>query len=486
MSISSAMNNAYSGLSAMSRSAETVSNNVSNALTEGYSSQQVEYTATALGGQSGGVQIEGITRSEDVLATRLRRTAAADFSNTSTRSEALARLADAMGEPGDSGALAVRYAAVEDALSMAISAPDSVALQQSILLSAKSLTTTFNQISAEVNRVRTDADAGIAKDVDTVNTALKQVESLNAKIRMLSMSGRNASVLEDQRQIAVDRINEIIPIRQTKTDNGEIAIFSQGGEVLLNGSARTLEFTQTYFIVPGMTLASGALSGLSINGKPIDVGDAGQGVEGGSLSTNFLVRDSTAPEFQTQLDALAADLIERMQNPSVDLTLLVGDAGLFTDAGGFYSSINSIGISSRISVNASADPENGGELWRLRDGVGAITQGTVGESAQLIRFVNALDEDKPASANMGLSISMSGVGFAEEITSFWALESSKADEEVAYKQNVYSLLRSEELNAVGVDTDKEMQALLIIEQAYAANARVISVLDGLMQKLLEM
>ncbi len=486
MSISNAMNNAYSGLSTMSRSAETVSNNVSNALTEGYSHQQVEYTATILGSQGSGVRIEGITRSEDLLATRLRQGAAADFANTSTKSDALARLASVMGGPGEPDALAVQYAAFEDALSMAVSAPDSAALQQGILLSAKSLTLTFNQISTEVNRVRIDADASIAKDVETVNVSLKKIESLNAEIRMLSMSGRNVSTLEDQRQIAVDRVNAIIPIRQTKTDNGEIAIFSQGGEVLLNYSARTLEFTQTHLIVPSMTLASGALSGLSINGKPIDVGTSGRGISGGSLSANFLVRDSVAPEFQTRLDALSVDLIERFQDLSVDPTLAVGGAGLFADAGGFYNSINEIGISARISVNALVDPANGGEIWRLRDGIGALTQGVVGESGQLIRMVSALGDIKPASANLGLAIAMSGVGFAEEISSFWASESARTDEENAYKHSVHSLLRAEELHATGVDTDKEMQSLLVIEHAYAANARVISVLDGLMKKLLEM
>ena len=486
MSISNAMNNAYSGLSAMSRSAEAVSNNVSNALTEGYSRQQVEYTATVLGSQGSGVRIEGITRSEDVLATRLRLNAAANLASTSTKSGAVARLAGAIGEPGDSGALAVQYATFEDALSMAASAPDSAALQQGILLSANSLTTTFNQISTEINSVRIDADARIARGVDAVNASLKQIESLNSEIRMLSMSGRNISALEDQRQIAVSRVNEIIPIRQTITANGEIAIFSQGGEVLLNGSARTLGFSQTHLIAPSMTLASGALSGLSINGKPIDVSTSGRGIAGGSLSANFLVRDAITADFQTRLDALSGDLIERLQDASVDTTLTIGDAGLFTDAGGVYNTVNEIGISGRISVNTLVDPASGGEIWRLRDGIGALTQGFSGESGQLIRMVNALGEIRPAPANMGLAIAMSSTGFAEETSSVWASESAKMDEENAYRQGVHSLLRAEELHAIGVDTDKEMQSLLIIEQAYAANARVISVLDGLMKQLLEM
>ncbi|MCK4860505.1 MAG: flagellar hook-associated protein FlgK [Rhodobacteraceae bacterium] len=486
MSISNAMNNAYSGLSAMSRSAETVSNNVSNALTEGYSRQQVEYSATVLGNQGSGVGIEGITRSEDALITRLRRNASADFANTSTKSDALARLAGVLGEPGDSGALAVRYAAFEDALSLAVSAPDSVALQQGILVAAKNLTSTFNQISTEVSRVRLDADTRIVRDVETVNTALKQIESLNAKIRALSLSGLNISALEDQRQMAVDRVNSIIPVRQTKADNGDVAIFSQGGEVLLNGSARKLEFTQTHLIMPSMTLSSGALSGLSVNGKPVDVGIFGRAVDGGSLSANFLVRDTIAPKFQVRLDALSADLIERFQDPSIDPTMLLGDAGMFTNTGAYYSSLDEIGISGRISVNPSVDPANGGEIWRLRDGVGAVTQGIVGESAQLIRMASALVDIRPASTNLGLAIAMSGVGFAEETTSFWVSESFRTEEDHAYKQSLHSSLRSEELQAVGVDTDKEMQSLLVIEQAYAANARVISVLDGLMRKLLEM
>jgi len=486
MSISTALNNAYSGLSVMSRSAETVSNNVSNALTEGYSRQNVEYTTTVLGGQGSGVRIEGITRSEDVLATRLRRVAAADVANISTKSDALSRLAGAMGEPGDLGALAMQYAALEDALSMAVSAPDSAALQQGVLHSAIGLAATFNQISNEISQVRIDADASIAKEVDAVNVALKQIESLNSEIRKLSMSGRNVSVLDDQRQAAIDRVNAIIPIRLAKTNDGVVAIFSQGGEVLLNGSASTLDFTQTNLISPSMTLTSGALSGLSINGNPVDVTPSGRGVAGGSLSANFLVRDTKTLGFAARLDALSVDLIERFENPAVDPTLLVGEAGLFTDAGGAYDPMIEIGISGRLTVNASVDPSNGGDIWRLRDGIGAVAQGASGASEQLIRMVAAIGEYRPSSTNLGLTVAMTGAGFAEELTSLLASEASKSDENSAYVQSVHSALRAEELHATGVDTDKEMQSLLIIEQAYAANARVISVLDGLMKRLLEM
>lgn len=40
--------------------------------------------------------------------------------------------------------------------------------------------------------------------------------------------------------------------------------------------------------------------------------------------------------------------------------------------------------------------------------------------------------------------------------------------------------------AQGVDTDQELQRLMQVEQTYAANARVISVIDELMETLLRL
>ena len=59
-----------------------------------------------------------------------------------------------------------------------------------------------------------------------------------------------------------------------------------------------------------------------------------------------------------------------------------------------------------------------------------------------------------------------------------------AEQEESFASARWSSLREAELTG-GVDTDQEMQSLLQIEKAYAANARVISTLDAMMQTLLE-
>jgi len=60
----------------------------------------------------------------------------------------------------------------------------------------------------------------------------------------------------------------------------------------------------------------------------------------------------------------------------------------------------------------------------------------------------------------------------------------RAEQSQTFQQNRANALREQELGD-GVDTDQEMQKLLLIEQSYGANARVIQAVDDMMRRLLE-
>ena len=74
---------------------------------------------------------------------------------------------------------------------------------------------------------------------------------------------------------------------------------------------------------------------------------------------------------------------------------------------------------------------------------------------------------------------------ASEIASFFAGRGARSDDDRAYLTARQSTLAEQETNATGVDTDAELQSLTLVEQAYAANAHVLSVIDDLMKLLLE-
>jgi len=76
-------------------------------------------------------------------------------------------------------------------------------------------------------------------------------------------------------------------------------------------------------------------------------------------------------------------------------------------------------------------------------------------------------------------------GFASEIASAQSVRRLGAEAGTAFAAARSDALRAELLRA-GVDTDEEMQNLLLIEQAYAANAKVFQTADDMIQILLGM
>ena len=485
MSISAAISNAYSGLTTVSRRAETISSNVANALNENYSRRQVITAERLVGGIGSGVKVDSIHRAIDLLATSQRRASGADLGRTSTLSDAMSRLTGLLGTPGDTGALASKVLQFENSLRAAADSPESAPLRANALRDAQGLVKTINNISTQTSAVRMDADATIARQVQSVNTALKQIEAVNTAIRIRSSGSGDVAALEDERARLIDQVSEMIPVRQIARPGGAIALYSQNGAALIDGSAQELGFTPTPTITHDMTLASTGLSGLTLNGRPITMGSGSGQLDGGALSASFEVRDVIAPEFNARIDALARDIVERFQDPAVDPTLAPGDAGLFTDFGAAFAPANTLGLAGRLDINALVDPEQGGDLWRLRDGIGAVAAGPAGDDAQLRRMVETMLTQRTPQMGSGVINLSSAASLAERITSIVAGIASRQEDETAYQMGQFNILREGELSLIGVDTDYEMQQLLLVEQAYAANARVISTADQLIQTLLE-
>ncbi|MFQ5439730.1 MAG: flagellar basal body rod C-terminal domain-containing protein, partial [Paracoccaceae bacterium] len=77
--------------------------------------------------------------------------------------------------------------------------------------------------------------------------------------------------------------------------------------------------------------------------------------------------------------------------------------------------------------------------------------------------------------------------FSTLADNFGALNSTQrldAEQAESFSRARFQELRTIEA-ASGVDTDQEMQKLLLIEQAYAANSRVVSTIDQMLQTLME-
>lgn len=479
MSLSGAMSNALSGLTANARAVDVISSNIANVQTPGYGPRQVELGVNAT---SGGVSVLGVSRASDLALLNDQHASSAETAGATQVSDFYSQLETTIGLPGDTGSLGDTVAGLASALIQAAAAPDQQAGLSAVLDAAKSLIGQINTISDQIGAARTGADAAIATGVARVNTALTQTADLNARIRAQTVAGQDASALIDQRQAVLDQVSDVLPLRQVARADDTIAIFTTGGAALLDGGSPTkLGFTAARQVTADMSAGSGALSGVTLNGLAEPLGAALLG--NGSLAANLRIRDNLAPAAQNQIDSVARDLADRFASPTVDPTLGSADAGLFTDAGGAVSAGTAVGLAGRLALNPAADPAQGGTLLRLRDGLGAVTPGEAGNGSVLTAMQGALDALRAPPAGAFATGSIDASGLATQFLSTVSTARLSAQNAVTYATARSSALTAKGLQG-GVDTDQQLQQLLVVEKAYAANAKVIQTADAMLQSLL--
>ena len=489
MSITSAILIASSGLGATARQAETVSSNIANATTPGYARREVSLAEQIVGGQGQGVTTAGIDRATNPQLTGDRRQADAEAGSLDARSNAMMRLAQAVGEPGAASSLPALFAGLETAFRDLAETPESAVQQMSVVQSAKDLAGALNQLSTENTRVRADADAQISREVAEVNSALEKLERINQEIRMLTVGGGDASALEDQRQRLIDQVSQRIPIRVVQRDQGDVMLLTTEGIPLLDGEAAQVSFQAATAVDASTSYSAGAgaLSGLIVDGRDIAPGSGdNQSIREGSLAGHFAVRDQIGPNFQAQIDALAEDLIGRFSDPVTDPTLAAGAPGLFTDAGAAAGSPPAAGLAGRIAVNTAVNPDTGGAIWRVRDGIGAAAPGPAGAQDGPRRFVDALSDPRSLPAGLGTARQLSAGAGADFFSALTATSADELSQEAQEHAGFTAGLAASEQNATGVNMDQELQTLTLVEQAYAANALVLQTADRMIQSILNL
>jgi flagellar hook-associated protein 1 len=483
VSISASLNNALSGLTASARAADLISNNVANATNPAYARREIVLGARVVGGSGQGVSVIGVDRIVDRALLSDRRMAEAATAGRELRARFHGEFERVVGSNSEPGSLTGRIAAFETALIEAASRPDSEARLANIATSLVQVTAAFADASANVQEARMRADRTIASDVARLNDALIRVRDMNVLIRAAVTNGGDASALMDQRQQAIDLISSIVPIREVQRDHDQIALLTEGGATLLDGKASVFGFSPVNTITPDMTLQGGALSGLTLNGRPVQIGLPPGAVDGGSLAAQFDIRDRLGVAAQANLDAVARNLVMRFQDPAVDPTRATGSPGLLTDAGGAFAATNEVGLSARLSINVAVNPDAGGALWRLRDGLGALTSGPPGNGALLSQLHGALTDPQTTVSGPFGSGPRSFAVLAGDLSSLAASSRISAESDLSFARARADTLQ-ELYMADGVDTDQEMQKLLVIEQAYSANAKVVQTMDELIQILM--
>jgi len=322
MTLYSAIGSAISGLNASQAGLDLVSRNIANAGTAGYTRKTQVVSNNIAGGQGIGVQTLAATRNVDSFLQQQIRTESGKSAKLDVYDAYLSRINSMFGAPDSESSIASTVTGMLGKLQALATSPDSPAARQTFLSSAASMATQLNSMSSQLQSMRLEAEQNISTSVDTANKALQTIADLNNQIAQRRATNVSVADLQDQRDVAVNTLSTLMDIKAVQRDDGTVAVFTGGGQLLLDKQPVNLTFdehtsidaTSSYSIDPNertvgtITLRNGTTS--------VDLIASGA-FRSGAIAGYIDMRDRVLPQAQAQLDELASQMALALSTETV-------------------------------------------------------------------------------------------------------------------------------------------------------------------------
>lgn len=497
MSLDLSIANALSGLKVVQRSIDTVSQNITNAQTPGYTRKTLEQSAAIVGSQGAGVQVGDVQRVVDIgLQNDLRRRQGT-LSGLETKEAYLQRVEELQGRPEDETSLSSTFAAFQDSFEKLSTTPESSVYQMGVVSSARGLTDQLNSVSSQMLSLRNQTQTDIAASVDVVNGHLRRIDDLNRQIVKESQAGHSIAQLEDQRDQSMLELSKFIDIQVVRSNDNHMIVTTRSGETLVDRNAQQLEFDPArldYGSYYSQT-PPGNMSGIMVKGNPSR--DITGSLGGAKLGALIELRDQTIPQMQGQLDEFAQKMAQRFQAAGMTL---------FTDTPGKNPQVpadvmgNYVGFAGRITVNtATTNPDfvRYGDQGAPAAGDPAISNQRVlyvvnyafGEYANSGNAPHAPFRNSYLGPNLNQNLTSDlpqNASLSTFIQTLVARQGQMRADVTADKTQAEDLKNAVETRAndlSGVNLDTEMAHLTILQRSYSASAQVLKTAQQMMDTL---
>lgn len=359
MALGNVLNTAITGLAVTQTSLGTVSQNITNANTVGYTRRVTTQSEVATGTQMLGVRSTGVQRMLDILLQRQLNTESGGAGYTSTLKTYHAALDQLFGSPGGASSLDTTVNDLTAKLQTLVDDPSSYSNRSQALTAATNLSQSINSAATSIQGMRQDIESQLSTKVDRANQLLSTIQTLNARV-VGKDAGQVAGEL-DQRDAAITELSSLLDIKVTENSDGGVSIFTNSGVQLFNGStAAKLAFDTHSNIGAGQAYSTdpsqrgvGTITVQSDTGSPVDL-IANKSIRSGELAALIQMRDVTLPQAQAQLDGLAAAMAQAISNRSPASTAVTsgGASGFDIDIAGLQSG-NTVTVNYTDALGAS-------------------------------------------------------------------------------------------------------------------------------------
>ncbi|MBX2837606.1 MAG: flagellar hook-associated protein FlgK, partial [Gammaproteobacteria bacterium] len=230
-----------SALLAFQRAIATTSHNISNSATEGYTRQQVDFSANLavqkdFGYVGQGVLVADIKRLEDTFAQKQLFVTGAELARVSTLHEYAGQLDSLLADDGLNLAPALND--FFDALADANNNPTDIVTRHGVVNAADNLTRSFNSLSDGLESTGSQYRGALQGSVNEINSLSKQLADVNSSIMSVyrDTSSRTPNDLIDERNRLLSQLSEQVGITTIETSDGGTDVYIAHGQALVTGS----------------------------------------------------------------------------------------------------------------------------------------------------------------------------------------------------------------------------------------------------------
>ena len=493
----------------------TVGHNISNAKTEGYTRQRVNMEATrgfptaglqtpkTVGHIGTGVQAGSIQRIRDEFTDRQYRQETNRLGYWDTRAKEIEQIESIMHEPSDFGlneAFKLFWQSMQDVADK----PTDLSARTVAIERAKHLSDSFNYMDKQIRQVQSNAAKQTEVVTDEANSLLAQIANLNHQIMKVEPNGYVPNDLYDARDVLVDRLNEIIPVTTERVPSGGNANEVAEGSLTLYFKDADGKKTE---------LVNGKDAGkLSLNG-------AGQAIDATGLPRLFDKLTITEPIKDPDTPPKSVDISQKDFEPNKgELLSLINTFGYTDDnnddKGLMPELLDKLDTMAKTFIKAFNEVLKEGYTLKAKQADGTVVdskKGTenlfTGESASDIGIndkffkephlltASGKPDEEGDNSNALKMANMQHKGYADldngTIESFYqgvtgrlGVDGQEAIRSAKDSAVLQLSIANRRASVSSVSLDEEMTNMITFQQAYNANARMITVVDETLDKII--
>lgn len=499
------------GLTTQQSALYTTGHNISNANTLGYSRQRVNMEATLgypgtglnapkIPGHLGtGVQAQSIQRIRDTFIDRQYRQETTKLGYWESRANAISQMEDIMSEPSDYGlneALDQFWNSLQDLSG----SPENAATRKVVIQRALHVADSFNYMHKQLSDIQSNLGNEIKVSTGDINSLLKQIASLNEQIQAIEPNGYMPNDLYDARDVLIDELSEYFPIETVKVPSGGNALpIAEGSltiKIKINGSTIDLVKGKDYATLTAIDTAGKEIDGtdltagfdhILITGRGSVTGD--RSPNGGNAPIGYAELDASKGKLLSLIDSYGhgnpiegyyPDTLEQlndMANAFKDEFNRIHRSGFTLEEDG-NPSINGIDFfdttsSGAFDIKVLDAIINNPNLIAVSDAQGEEGNGKKAIELANMKFNKLSDLD-------GATVQ----SFYQGIIGQLGVDGEQANRLTYNATSIRLTVENNRASVSSVSLDEEMTNMITFQQAYNANARMITVIDETLDKII--